>query len=147
LGGSGDSEPHISIYANKAQLFIQGNPIITTNYKANERVKLAFIIEPSRNDSINNELKSIVFIVNNGIVERAAGWRNYNANVFNSNTGSIIIGNCNSGVRVYNIRCYTTAITIVNAYNNYVYDSDNKAQIVANNNIYDENGNINLGKC
>lgn len=147
LGGSGDSEPHISIYANKAQLFIQGNPIITTNYKANERVKLAFIIEPSKNDSINNELKSIVFIVNNGIVERAAGWRNYNANVFNSNTGSIIIGNCNSGVRVYNIRCYTTAITIVNAYNNYVYDSDNKAQIVANNNIYDENGNINLGKC
>lgn len=46
LGGALDSEPHISIYANKASLYIQNTPIITTNYKANERVKLAFIVEP-----------------------------------------------------------------------------------------------------
>jgi len=144
LGGISNSDPHISIYANKAQLFVQGSPIITTNYKANERVKLAFIIEPKTN--VNDEIKNVIFIVNNGICERAAGWKDYESSVFISNNGNITIGGCNSGIRVYNIRCYTKAITILNAYNNFVYDSENKAAIVGRNNIY-ENGEINLAKC
>lgn len=138
------SEPHISIYANKAQLFVQGSPIITTNYKANERVKLAFIVEPSNN--VSDEIKNVIFIVNNGICERATGWKDYEPSVFTSNSGNITIGGCNSGIRVYNIRCYTKAITILNAYNNFVYDSDDKSIIVSRNNIY-ESGEINLGKC
>ena len=144
LGGISNSDPHISIYANKAQLFVQGSPIITTNYKANERVKLAFIIEPKTN--VSDEIKNVIFIVNNGICERAAGWKDYESSVFVSNNGNITIGGCNSGIRVYNIRCYTKAITILNAYNNFVYDSENKAAIVGRNNIY-ENGEINLAKC
>ena len=144
LGSPLNSEPHISIYANKAQLFIQGAPIITTNYKTNERVKLAFIIEPRNN--VSNEIKNVIFIVNNGICERAAGWKDYEPTVFSANAGNITIGNCNSGIRVYNIRCYTKAITILNAYNNFVYDSDNKAAIVGRNDIY-VSGEINLSKC
>ena len=144
LGSQLSSEPHISIYANKAQLFVQGSPIITTNYKANERVKLAFIVEPSNN--VSDEIKNVIFIVNNGICERAAGWKDYEPSVFTANSGNITIGGCNSGIRVYNIRCYTKAITILNAYNNFVYDSDDKSSIVSRNNIY-ESGEINLGKC
>jgi len=46
IGGGLSTEPHISIFPNKASLYVSGNPIITTNFKANERVKLAFIVEP-----------------------------------------------------------------------------------------------------
>lgn len=144
FGSPLNSEPHISIYANKAQLFIQGSPIITTNYKANERVKLAFIVEPRNN--VSDEIKNVIFIVNNGICERAAGWKDYEPAVFSANAGNITIGGCESGIRVYNIRCYTKAITILNAYNNFVYDSENKAAIVGRNDIYESN-EINLAKC
>ena len=144
----GDTEtntaPHISIYANKASLFINGSPIITTNYKANERVKLAFIIEPRVN--VADYIQNVIFIVNNGICERAAGWKDYGTSAFSSNSGVIKIGDCHSGIRVYNIRCYTKAITIVNAYNNYVYDSDDKRTIVTKNDIY-ESGEISASKC
>ena len=47
---------------------------------------------------------------------------------------------------MYSIRCYNEAITVLNAYNNYVFDSDNKAQIIYDNNIYD-NGVIDIEKC
>jgi hypothetical protein len=44
------------------------------------------------------------------------------------------------------MRCYSKAITITNAYNNYVYDSDNKHEIVSANNIY-SSGEINMPLC
>lgn len=144
LGSALDSGPHISIYPNKASLYIQNTPVITTNYKANERVKLAFIVEPRTN--VSDELKNVIFIVNNGIAERAAGWKDYDPSVFSSNEGNIKIGGANSGVRVYNIRCYSKAITITNAYDNFVYDSDNKEKIYLKNDIY-QMGEINLEKC
>ena len=144
LGGALSTEPHISIYPNRASLFINGNAIITTNYKANERVKLAFIIEPKV--MLKEELANVIFIVNNGIAERAAGWKNYESNKFISNSGNIRIGGTESGVRVYNIRCYTKALTITNAYDNYVFDSDNKAQICNKNDIY-RSGEINIDQC
>ena len=144
IGGTLNTDPHISIYPNRASLYIQGNPIITTNYKANEKVKLTFIIEPS--EGVSDEIKNVIFIVNNGIAERAAGWKGYNASAFNANSGNIKFGGVNSGVRVYNMRCYSKAITITNAYNNYVYDSDNKHEIVSANNIYSL-GEINMPLC
>jgi hypothetical protein len=81
-------------------------------------------------------MRNVIFIVNNGIVERAAGWKDYNPSAFDSNSGNIKIGGVNSGVRVYGIRCYSKAITITNAYNNFVYDSDDKKNIIVRNNIY-----------
>lgn len=144
IGSTISTEPHISIYPNKAQLFIQGNPLITTNYKANERVKLAFIVEPRQ--GVSDELKNVVFIVNNGICERAAGWKDFDPSTFTCGTGNIRIGGTDSGIRIYSIRCYSTALTVLDAYNNYVYDSDNKGEIVANNNIYTA-GLIDIEKC
>ena len=144
VGNNTSTDAHISIYPNKAQLFVEGNPIITTNYKSNERVKLAFIVEPKT--GVSDELKNVIFIVNNGICERAAGWKDHSSSAFRSNSGSIKIGGTNSGVKVYGIRCYSTALTILDAYNNYVYDSDNKGEIVANNNIYTA-GLIDIEKC
>ena len=157
IGSNISTEPHISIYPNKAQLFIQGGALITTNYKANERVKLAFIVEPR--NGVSDELKNVVFIVNNGIAERAAGWKDFEPSAFYSTSGNIRIGKrailngnqvisagVSSGVKVYNIRCYSAAITIIDAYNNYVYDSNDKGTIVAKNNIYSA-GLIDIQKC
>ena len=144
IGGNLSTEPHISIFPNKASLYVSGNPIITTNFKANERVKLAFIVEPKVTQ--REELANVIFIVNNGIAERAAGWKDYNSNVFTCNSGNIRIGGTSSGIRVYNIRCYSKALTIANAYDNFVFDSDNKATIYSKNNIY-RSGEINLDAC
>jgi hypothetical protein len=91
-------------------------------------------------------MRNVIFIVNNGIVERAAGWKDYNPSVFNSNAGNIKIGGVNSGIRVYGMRCYSKAITISNAYDNFVYDSDNKKNIIIKNNIY-KSGVIDQGLC
>jgi len=38
---------------------------------------------------------------------------------------------------VYNIRVYDKSITYTDAYNNFVYDSENKVAIVTANNILD----------
>lgn len=64
---------HIEITPNTATLFDNGqagvpNEVVHTNYKANERIKLAFIINPT-----NNTVDSgLAYIVNNGILERGA---------------------------------------------------------------------------
>ena len=140
----GNSGTRIVIYPNKAILYVNNSELISTNYKTNERVKLAFIVEPS--GVVSDELQKVAFIVNNGICERSAGWKDIQETSFSRSSGNIKIGGSNSGVRLYSIRCYNAAITILNAYNNYVFDSDDKAQIIYNNNIYD-NGIIDIEKC
>ena len=61
--------------------------------------------------------------------------------------GAIKIGGSTSGVRVYNIRVYNYSITYTDAYNNFVYDSDDKATIADHNNILDAGGNISFDLC
>jgi hypothetical protein len=114
--------------------------VIHTNYKSNERLKLAFIINPTT-DSIESGL---VYIVNNGILERAADGSD---SVFTTNNGIIKIGGSNSGIRLYDIRVYDYAITYSDEYNNYVYDSENKVNILSKNNVLDVSGNINFDLC
>ena len=143
----------IEITPNKASLYSNAiydatignyvqNEIVHTNYKANERIKLAFIINkyvPGQNSGSDDGL---AYIVNNGILERGgmAGGFSFNA------AGNIKIGGSQSGVRVYNIRVYDKAITYQDAYNNFVYDSDDKVNIVSRNNILSQ-GNISYELC
>jgi hypothetical protein len=64
----------IEITPVKASLFSNSNKeVICTNYKSNERLKLAFIINdvPYNSDNITKE-SGLVYIVNNGILERAS---------------------------------------------------------------------------
>jgi hypothetical protein len=65
----------------------------------------------------------LAYIVNNGILERAAIASGQSF----VTEGGIKIGGAKSGVRVYNIRIYNYAISYTDAYNNYLYDSENKA--------------------
>lgn len=121
-----------------------GNEVIHTNYKSNERIKLAFIINSIPEDAAMKTVESgLVYIVNNGILERAAvaSGRSF------ANNGTIKIGGGESGVKVYNIRDYNYAISYTDAYNNFLYDSVSKADIADRNNILDGSGNINFDLC
>jgi hypothetical protein len=97
--------------------------IVHTNYKPNERIKLAFIInKESETQAGRTPDDGLAYIVNNGILERGAlaSGRSFNT------SGTIKIGGSNSGVRVYSIRVYDKSISYTDAYNNFVYDSNDK---------------------
>lgn len=130
---------HIKITTNEAGLYNGVNHIVHTNYKANERIKLAFIFNPVQMGSSDSNL---IFIVNNGVLERA---KDYGAaSSYTSDLGIFKIGGSQSGIRIYNIRCYPRAISADDELKNYIYDSDNKAVILNRNDIYN-NGVIDYG--
>jgi len=135
----------IEITPDTATLYNNANTeVVHTNYKSNERLKLAFIINSIPADSENRTVQSgLAYIINNGILERSAIASGQSF----STSGNIKIGGSTSGVRVYNIRSYNYAISYSDAYNNYLYDSDNKAQIADNNNILDAGGEISFDLC
>lgn len=133
--------------------------VVHTNYKSNERIKLAFIInKEAENVSQRTTDDGLAYIVNNGILERGAlaSGRSF------STTGAmdletdpqnptpipckIKIGGSNSGVRVYSIRVYDKSLSYSDAYNNFVYDSSDKVAIVKRNNILSQ-GEISFDKC
>jgi hypothetical protein len=122
---------HIKITTNEAAIYNGTSKIVHTNYKANERIKLAFVFNPVTSGNVNSNL---AYIINNGVLERAKEYGT--AASYLSSSGNIKIGDSDSGVRVYNIRCYNKALTYDEALNNYIYDSDNKAAIINRNDIF-----------
>lgn len=139
------SGARIEITPNMATLYNNADTeVVHTNYKSNERVKLAFIINAIPSDTANRTVESgLAYIVNNGILERAAS---ASGSSFDT-AGSITIGGARSGVRVYNMRVYPYSIRYVDAYNNFLYDSENKAEIADSNNILDSTGEISFDLC
>jgi hypothetical protein len=135
----------IEITPDTATLFDNSNnEVVHTNYKSNERLKLTFIINAIPEDSSMSTVESgLAYIVNNGILERAAS---ASGKSFNTE-GTIKIGGTASGVRLYNLRIYNYSLTYTQAYNNYLYDSEDKATIANNNNIIDAGGNISFDLC
>ena len=125
------SKGYIKITTNEAAVYSGTSKIVHTNYKANERIKLAFIFNPVTAGSVDSNL---VFIINNGILERAAQYGA--AASYLSSYGNIKIGDSESGVRVYNIRGYDKALSYDEALSNYTYDSDNKAVVINRNDIF-----------
>ena len=140
-----NSGARITITPNMATLYNNaGTEVVHTNYKSNERVKLAFIINAIPSDQASRTVESgLAYIVNNGILERAAS---ASGSSFDT-TGSITIGGARSGVRVYNMRVYPYSIRYVDAYNNFLYDSEDKATIADSNNILDSTGEISFDLC
>lgn len=135
----------IEITPDTATLFNNANvEVVHTNYKSNERIKLAFIINrvPENAQDVTVE-SGLAYIINNGILERSASAQGQSF----TTAGKIKIGGAASGVRVYNIRSYNYSITYSNAYDNFIYDSENKATLAEHNNILDAGGNISFDLC
>ena len=135
----------IEITPTKATLYTNSNEeIVHTNYKSNERLKLTFIInDVPANQSSRTQQSGLAYIVNNGILERAASAARGQYN----NTGEIKIGGSDSGVRVYSIRVYNYALTYTQAYNNFLYDSEDKAILYERNNIIGLGDKISYDLC
>lgn len=140
-----ENAARIEITPDTATLYDNnGDEIVHTNYKSNERLKLAFIINAVPEEQANRTVESgLAYIVNNGVLERAAlaSGKSFDTE------GPIKIGGTASGVKVYNLRIYNYSLTYAQAYNNFLYDSENKAKIADNNNILDAGGNISFDLC
>ena len=128
----------IEITANSAGLYNSSNEkVIETNFKANERLHLCFIFNRNEPNSTDNK-SDLIYITNNGILERAVSGL---GSTFTSN-GNIKIGGSRSGVRVYSIRVYDYNLSYMNAYNNYLFDSEDKIAIKTKNAVINESTNI-----
>ena len=135
----------IEITPDTATLYNNANnEVIHTNYKSNERIKLCFIINrvPENINDVTVE-SGLAYIINNGILERSAPAQGQSF----ATQGAIKIGGSSSGVKVYNIRSYNYSITYTDAYNNFLFDSEEKATIAEKNNILDAGGNISFDLC
>ena len=136
----GQSGAHIDITPNSASLYVAKSRILYTKFKSNELIKLAFVFNPISSDRSSN----LIYIVNNGILERAADMGNTTSYIDNS--GMIKLGGSQSGIRIYTIRAYDKAIGYNQELNNYIYDSNDKSILLSRNDILVD-GVINYERC
>lgn len=127
------------------------NKTIVSRFKADERIKIAFVIYP-RDRSI---YPMKMFVYNNGVM---SGVVNYNvADNFDmgsradteSQVGMIQLGNSDGevGIKIYYIRTYDNYISMYEELNNYFIDSgENLTYLVADNDIYSTGKFIDVDK-
>jgi hypothetical protein len=131
----------IEITPTSASLYDSGKGRrIYTNFKSNEKIKLSFVIA---GNAVYDNDNTLLYISNNGILERAALKGGYD---YAAATGNIKIGGSASGIRVYSIKVYQKALTYKESYNDFVFDSNDKTDIVLRNNVLD-GGNISYTAC
>lgn len=126
---------HIDIKPNGAYLYVGESTAdkVHTNYKVGERTKLAFVF--NRSNSTSSPDNRLVYIINNGILERAADMGT--SSEYGSNYGNIVIGGTQSGVAVYNIRIYDQPLSYTQELSNYIYDCLDKSEIISRNQLYE----------
>ena len=136
-----NSETHagLKLTASTAKLLSRGGTAVDTKYRDGDRIHLTFIINKTTGDDAR-----MMYIVNNGILERAAQFAASDS--FNA-PGNIVIGSNGCVIRVYSIRVYNRALDVDEAFCNYAVDSPNLINIASNNDIYDkDSGNISVDK-
>lgn len=118
------------ITSTKAEFSTKDGISIDTRYKDNERLKIAFI----GNKVGQHEDGNLIYIVVNGVLERAALYEDTDKLYSDA---FLKIGNPegNCKVRLRSIRVYNKAITVDEAFNNYVVDSDDVQNIYEKNNV------------
>ena len=125
----------------KSAKFKSNEMELLTNFKDNERIRVAFSIESKYQNSI-------VSIYVNGVLSGLAKYTD--TDIFSqSNPVNITIGNNSCTTNLYNIRVYNQSLTVSEALNNYIFDMNNpsyKIELYSKNNIYDEYGEISYYK-
>lgn len=130
----------LSITASTAKLQTSGGTKVETKFRDGDRIRLSFII--NRTDDTDNS--RMLYIVNNGILERAA---RFDANDAISITGdSITIGSTGCNVKLYSVSVYDKSLTVDQAFCNYAISNPNIISIASFNDIYDQTGNIDVDK-
>ena len=128
--GLSGNDAFFRVTATKAELSTYNGTSINTRYKDNERLKIAFI----GNKKGTHDDGYLIYIVVNGVLERAALYKEGD-NIFSSAYLTIgdPTGQCK--VRLRSVRVYNRAITVDQAFNNYVVDSDDVQGLYEKNNI------------
>ncbi len=127
----GKSSAFFRITATNAEFSTADGKKINTRYKDNERLKIAFI----GNKIGNHEDGNLIYIVVNGVLERAAIYGSTDK-IFSDSYLKIGTGNGGCKVRVRSIRVYDRAISVDEEFNNYVVDSNDSQIIYENNNVF-----------
>jgi len=102
-------------------------------------LKVCFIFNRAKTSQSDDDPEhGLVFIVTNGILERAATY-----SISTTNNTGITIGRADakSAISIYSIRAYQRYITYEQAYNNFIFDSDNKAALIQKNDILSSSTN------
>lgn len=125
----------ILITATKVLLHSQEGVEIVNEFKENENVRFAFVI--NRNANVTN--KGLAFIYTNGIAARCV---NYSiSDDFESNTNISFSGSQNAEVLLKAIRVYNQALSYDDILNNFILYRDNVKEMLDvydRNNVYEE---------
>jgi hypothetical protein len=116
------------------------NNEISTTYKDNERIRIAFSIE-------NTMENRIMYVYLNGILSGLAQYST--STMFSQDDPVYITLGCNEcTLNIYNIRIYNESMSSSEALNNYMYDMNDltkKRELYSKNNVYD-GGEISYAK-
>ena len=139
IGGLGTAS--LVITSDKAMLRSRDGNTITSRFKSDERIKIAFVVYPNNGGDYPRK----VFVYNNGVM---SGVINYDvADNFTigsradtgSSIGMINLGDASggAGIKIYYIRTYDNYINMYEESNNYFIDSgENISYLVNDNDIY-----------
>ena len=135
----------IVMSASEARITDQSGSYVYTKYNANDKIKIAFIINPyDRNKNFDSsfygkqEYKNCTFIIINGILDKCDSyggeliWRNVQ-------NPKMIIGNKDgkAGIKLYNIRVYRKALSLDEELTNFIAESDDILAMNRRNDIYE----------
>lgn len=130
------------IQATAASAFIRSlSDVISCNYTDNEKIKLAFTIEKSGQDSNGNDSTQFLSLYLNGVL---SGILRYESSDFNHDE-FIRLGDTGCTLDIYSIRVYNRALTAKEITTNYIADLSDvseKIRIFEDNDIYTANGKL-----
>ncbi len=136
----GVSGSYFRITATNAEFSTADGKKINTRYKDNERLKIAFI----GNKTGSYEDDNMIYIVVNGVLERAQMYDN-NDRMSSNAYLRISAGNGGCKVGIHSIRVYNRAISVDEAFNNFVIDSPDSQIIYERNNVLKEGTTNEIG--
>lgn len=124
--------------ASTASLSSSGGKSVDTKYRSGDRIHISFII----NRLVGSDARYL-YIVNNGILERAALYES--GDVFNVQD-TLRIAPVGCVVKLRTIRIYNRNLTVEEAFCNYAVDAPNMLEVINKNDIFDGMGRIDADK-
>lgn len=120
----------IVIYATKVVMVSEGGTLISTEYKSDENVRIAFVI----NRNIGAVNPRLSFIYTNGIISRAINWAD--TDNYTSNANIKFVGSSEATVSLKSIRVYDAVLSSDNVLNNFILYRDTISEMLE---VYDRN--------
>ena len=128
---NGSDKAGVIVKATEASLYMDGDIVgVNTKYNPRGRRMLTFIV--NRNATTID--KNILYIVNNGVVERSTTFSAADSIDINQ---PIVIGSDQADVILHSVRVYSDAISVEDALANYVIMSPDMLSIAYRNRVLD----------